>query len=140
MEQKEPVVLLSFTDGTKLSDVTFADIARRRMAKKGQGDTLEVAFPRLTTSKLRNIYGLIMNIYTKINEPDDFERHRPDIQYLKVKMAYEAGRENVVKEFLEKTHLIRALDGVKTYEQFMLYCRYAESLVAFFKFYGGKDN
>jgi CRISPR-associated protein Csm2 len=55
-------------------------------------------------------------------------------------MAYEAGREQVVKEFLNKTYLMIAVDTIKNYEQFLLYCRYAESLVAYFKFYGGEDN
>ena len=31
------------------------------------------------------------------------------------------------------------LDQVHSYDQFILYCRYAESLVAYFKFYGGKE-
>ena len=62
------------------------------------------------------------------------------MQYLRVKMAYEAGRDSAVKEFLEKTHLMETVRHIVTYEQFLLYCRYAESLVAYFKFYGGKDK
>ena len=54
-------------------------------------------------------------------------------------MAYEAGRESAVKSFFEKAHLMGMLDSVLTYDQFLLYCRYAESLVAYFKYYGGKD-
>ena len=50
---------------------------------------------------------------------------RQDLQYLKVKMAYEAGRESAVKSFFEKAHLMGMLDSVLTYDQFLLYCRYA---------------
>lgn len=55
-------------------------------------------------------------------------------------MAYEAGREDAVKGFLEATGLMKAIDELHSYEQFLLFCRYAESLVAYFKFYGGKDQ
>jgi CRISPR-associated protein Csm2 len=81
-----------------------------------------------------------MNIYVKIRTPQEYEDAKPDIQYLKVRMAYEAGREDSVKNFLNNTHLRSLVDGVTSYEQFMLYCRYAEALVAYFKFFGGKDK
>lgn len=106
------------------------------MSAEGRGG---VNFPKLTMTKLRGIYGLIMNVYTRINVPEDFEKYKSEIQYLKVKMAYEAGRELSVKDFLDKTFLMHALDYVTSYDEFVLYCRYAESLVAYFKFYGGKD-
>jgi CRISPR-associated protein Csm2 len=92
-----------------------------------------------TTTKLRGIYAMIMNVYTQINVPEDFDQHLADIQYLKVRMAYECGREPSVKDFLEHTHLMKALNKVTTFDAFMLYCRYAESLVAYFKFFGGRD-
>lgn len=94
----------------------------------------------LTTSKLRRIYSLVMNVYVKVNTPNEYERHMPDIQYLKVRMAYEAGRERSVKDFLAATNLMALVDSVKCFEQFRLYCRYAEALVAYFKFFGGKDS
>jgi CRISPR-associated protein Csm2 len=140
MAQDNPVVLLTFKNGTKLDETNYARFAEQHVRKSGGGGKGELAFPNLTTTKLRSIYSLIMNIYTKVNEPADFEKHKSDIQYLKVKMAYEAGREPVVKDFLSKTHLMITLDHIKTYEQFLLYCRYAESLVAYFKFYGGEDK
>ena len=94
---------------------------------------------KLTTTKLRGIYALIMNVSAKINVPEDYEPHRPDIQYLKVRMAYEAGRESSVKTFLQKTHLMDLVDAVNGFDQFKLYCRYAEALVAYFRFFGGKE-
>ncbi|MDR0501204.1 MAG: type III-A CRISPR-associated protein Csm2 [Coriobacteriales bacterium] len=131
--------LLKFKDDV-LNDETFAEFARVRVIKKNEDNKIVLRFPKLTTTKLRSIYSMIMNLYTAIDNKDDFEKHKPDIQYLKVKMAYEAGREQAVKEFLTDTLLMAALNYVKTYEHFLLYCRYAESLVAYFKFYDGKDN
>ena len=92
-------------------------------------------------SKLRGIYSLITNIHARVNKPEDLEACMSDLQYIKVKMAYESGRERNqdVKEFISQTYLMILLDQIQTYEQFVLYCRYAESLVAYFKFYGGKE-
>ena len=99
----------------------------------------EQDFPGLTTTKLRGIYAHIVNLASRIGSQEEFEKLKGDLQYLKVKMAYEAGRESAVKSFFEKTNLMGMLDSVPTYDRFLLYCRYAESLVAYFKYYGGKD-
>ena len=78
-------------------------------------------------------------MYTRVNTPSDLEESFSDLQYIKVKMAYESGRDSVVKDFISETRLMTLLDQIHSYDQFMLYCRYAESLVAYFKFYGGKE-
>ena len=131
-------VALHLTPKTAISGENYAQVAELivRTAKAKGHDSW---FERLSMSKLRGIYGLITNVYTRVNKPDDLEGNMGDLQYIKVKMAYEAGRETTVKEFLKSTALMNALDNVKTYDQFILYCRYAESLVAYFKFYGGKE-
>mgnify|MGYP000493918128 CR=1 FL=1 len=129
------VELMPVGSGAMLNSENYARIAEGVM-KPRQDDRM---FRLLTTSKLRRIYSFIMNLYTQINAPEDFENRIGDLQYLKVKMAYEAGREQSVRDFLDATQLMNAIDSIKTYDQFMLYCRYAESLVAFFKFYGGKE-
>lgn len=119
----------------KVADVVMKNLSGISAQKNGRD-----SFGGLTTTKLRSMYSLITNVYTRVNSPDDFEKCRSDIQYLKVKMAYESGRQDPVKVFLEASRLMAIVDGVRSYEQFKLYCRYAESLVAYFKFYGGKDN
>ena len=121
--------------GETLTGSNYADVANEIMKRGMQG-----RFQGLSTSKLRSIYGLIMNVYTRVTGPEEFKANEADIQYLKVRMAYESGGERPVREFLDATGLFSALDGVRDYETFVLYCRYAESLVAYFKFYGGKDN
>ena len=60
----------------------------------------------------------------------------------KVKIAYESGREPVVKDFIQRTAFTAAITDVmnqRTRESFLLFARYVESLIAYFKFYGGKD-
>ncbi len=63
-----------------------------------------------------------------------------EVKYLKIKIAYQAGRERTVKEFVEKAQLITKIDeigdSVERYEQF---AKYVEALVAYHKFYGGRD-
>lgn len=127
------VVLVRFTNGTQIDDSNYADLARKKMEKRGED------FPGLTTSKLRNVYAQIVNVYSRVNDAVAFENATSDLQYLKVKMAYAAGRDDAVKAFIDKTYLMAMLDRLETYDQFKLYCRYAESLVAYFKYYGGKD-
>ena len=129
------MVKLEYVQGKYITDenyATFAELLMKGYLAKPDGQ-------KLTTSKLRGIYAMVMNVYTKVNSPEEYQACKSDIQYLKVRMAYEAGREDAVKSFLEKTNLMNVLSKVETYEQFMLYCRYAESLVAYFKFFGGRD-
>jgi len=140
MTHLDPGVRLRLSKGNDITSLNYADAAERAIKSLlDQGGSFGRGRNQLTTTSLRGIYGLIMNVYTDIESAKDFEKHRPDLQYLKVRMAYEAGRKEPVKRFLEKTGLKDAIDSVKSYEQFLLYCRYAESLVAYFKFYGGKE-
>lgn len=132
-EPREPVRIVG-KDQFAVTDEDFAAKAEG-ILERGRDE----GFWKLTTSKLRGIYSLIMNIRTRSNSEAEFDERKGDIQYLKVRMAYEAGRESSVRQFLDATHLMALVDGVGTYEQFKLYCRYAEALVAYFKFFGGKD-
>lgn len=70
--------------------------------------------------------------------PDDLAA---EVKYLKVKIVYQAGREKAVKKFADDAGLIRRIDGIGTsipkYEDF---ARYIEALVAYHKFYGGRDK
>lgn len=134
MHAGNPVVLIGSSSEEPLSDGNYACRAEKIM-----NEYCNEGFKNLTTSKIRGIYSLITNLYTRIDGEESFQKHRSDIQYLKVRMAYEAGRENSVKFFLDKTSLGKAVDDIKDYDTFLLYCRYAESLVAYFKFYGGRD-
>ena len=63
-----------------------------------------------------------------------------EVEFLRVNIAYQAGRDKTVKEFVEKTDLlnmIKKINGnIKAFEEF---CKYVEALVAFHKYYGGKD-
>jgi CRISPR-associated protein Csm2 len=71
-----------------------------------------------------------------------------EVKYLKVKLAYQIGRArpkrqgdvNPVEELAKEAGLMERIDNVKNdmakYDEF---ARFIEALVAFHKFYGGKD-
>ena len=134
-------VSIKLTEKISLTSENYAIFAERIM--QASENNKDGWFASLSTSKIRGIYALIMNVYTRITDEETFEKNKTDLQYIKVKMAYESGRETNkktrVKEFIQGTGLMAALDVITTYDQFILYCRYAESLVAYFKFFGGKE-
>lgn len=140
--QAKPTVSLRISEKHAITDLNFAFFAEQFIAPLDKNtQSRRFAFSQLSMSKLRSIYSLITNIHARVNTPEDLEACMSDLQYIKVKMAYESGRERNkdVKDFISMTHLMDLLDQIQTYEQFVLYCRYAESLVAYFKFYGGRE-
>ena len=104
----------------------------------------------LTTSQIRKFLTAVnrtankVEIYRSQNPqakslPEDMVG---EIQYLQVQLVYQAGRERSVKEFIDKDHanLIARIKAIgNSFEKFEEFCRYVEALVAYHKFYGGKD-
>ena len=97
----------------------------------------------LTTSKIRNILAMVSELY------NDAQRLRAEtlsdeligrVQYLKMRVAYEAGRDDVVRDFVEMAQLLEEIDRIgRKKEQLLLFCHYMEALVAYHKFLGGRD-
>lgn len=113
--------------------------------KDFKGKDKTVLFEGLTTSKLRNLLDYLNHIYTKVyNETDTnlSEDVCDELDYLKVKFAYEAARDKSVALFIQKTHVSQIVDVViknKTKKKFLDYCKYFEALVAYAKFYNKED-
>ncbi len=98
---------------------------------------------KITTNQIRNILALINNINQKINLSGEqlSSSIQNDIQYLLVRIYYNCGKESVVKTFVDKTKLIEALLCVgASKSKWELFSKYMEALVAFHRYYGGKDN
>ena len=99
---------------------------------------------KLTTSKIRNILSMISDIYNvEINRtemtlaPENQNR----IQMIRVRLAYECGREETVKTFVEKAHLLNYIKGIHdSRNEFIRFARYMEALVAYHRFFGGTDQ
>ena len=82
---------------------------------------------------------------------DEFlKRLTAEMQYLQVKLAYQVGREKKdaksqcqigpVEDFVNNAGLISAVKNIgNSIAEFEKFNRYMEALVAYHKFYGGKD-
>lgn len=99
----------------------------------------------VTTSKIRNLLAMTSDIYNEVlnvSEPNLPERLCSRIEYLRVRFIYEAGKdqEGKVKDFVETAKILDVLKEIKgKKDNFLLFAHYMEALVAFHKFYGGKD-
>ncbi len=98
----------------------------------------------LTTSKIRNILSMISDIYNDVRYLPGEELNAEilgRIQYLKLHVVYEAGRERAVKDFIEEADLLSVIDSIgKSKEKFLLFCHYMEALVAYRKYLGKNDQ
>ena len=59
---------------------------------------------------------------------------------MRIRTAYEAGRDPATKVFVEKAHLLQYLKGIGTgREDLIAFAHYMEALVAYHRYYGGKE-
>ena len=97
----------------------------------------------LTTSKIRNLLSMTSALYT------DAQQQREDklstemqsrVQYLRMRVAYDAGRDQTVKSFVVKAELLEQLSAIRDdRKKLLLFCRYMEALVAYHRVHGGQD-
>ena len=98
----------------------------------------------VTTPKIRNLLAMNADIYnqvlTKSSEKLDDEICGR-IEYLRVRFMYECGREPKVKEFVQQAEILEILKEIKQRKKnYLLFSRYMEALIAFHKYYGGKEQ
>ena len=100
----------------------------------------------LTTSQIRNLLSVSADIYNEImNDSVEKDDKLPvelcgRINYLKVRFIYEAGRDPKVRNFVETAEILKILDSIQgRRKNYLLFSRYMEALVAFHRYYGGRD-
>jgi CRISPR-associated protein Csm2 len=119
--------------------------AQAEMVIKELQKALGRRYSQFTTSKIRNILAKVSEIYNDVSLDQD-EVLDGDIQsriaYLKIRLVYECGREpGIIKPFVEKAKLLELLDAIgDSRQRFIDYAHYIEALVAYHRYYGGKDN
>ncbi len=134
--------------------VDRADKVMRALSEEAQKSN---GSKMVTTSQVRKFLTAVNRVNGKIDQfkngnkssasgriPEDLQM---EIKFLKVKLAYQIGRAdsgryraNPVKEFADKSGLIGEIDKIgDSLERYENFARYVEALVAFHKFYGGKD-
>ena len=98
----------------------------------------------VTTSKIRNLLAMVSDIYYDVRNVQGevlSEELIGKINYMKIRFYYEAGREAKVKDLLMTANVFQIIDEIGGKKKnFLLFSRYMEALVAFRKYYGGKDE
>lgn len=129
----------------KISDPDYVVRAEKVIRSIGRPDNRNEGRLRfdLTSTKLRNILTLFNQIYNDVvNTSGDTlpEEIQGQIKYLRVRMVYEAGRENSVRQFVDAAGLLDEVGEVgSSKKKFFELARYMEALVAYRKFLGD-DN
>lgn len=129
-----------------LNEKTYVDQAESvldKLTAKFEKNEKWITPQIVTTSKIRNILSMAADIYDKAlqNKEDKLSDEIVSrIEYLRVRVIYECGREPKVKDFVNSANL---LDYIKMIgndkKKYILFYHYLEALVAFHKFKGGKD-
>lgn len=100
--------------------------------------------PMVTTSKIRNLLAMAADIYNQALDckedvlPDELISR---IDYLRVRFMYEAGREQGVRNLIDKAKLLdimKEIGGNKN--NYILFYHYMEALVAFKRFNNKNDD
>ncbi|MCD8090355.1 MAG: type III-A CRISPR-associated protein Csm2 [Clostridiales bacterium] len=99
---------------------------------------------KITTTKIRGLLSGISDIYNDAVQIEG-DKLTADIirriQYLKVQFIYECGRDRNVEGFIKKSGIISKIDSINgSKERFIDMERYMEALVAYHRYYGGKDE
>ena len=115
----------------KLTYVDQAEAVIGKLTKKKNGDV------KLSTNKIRNLLSLTTELFNMIDKRSGQldEKLQSHVQYVRMRMVYEAGRDEDVKEFCEKSEILEHLKTVgKDVEKLLLVCHYMEALVAYHKY------
>ena len=125
--------------GAKTVDDNYVEEAEKVMTAV-RGD---MKGKNLTTSQLRNLLSLTADIYNQAERCQEEtlpQELKDKIEYLKVRVIYEAGRTESVKALVEYANLLEKLKSVQGKKSaFIRFNRYMEALVAFHRYQGGRD-
>lgn len=125
------------TPHVKLTDQEYVDRA------EGVILSLKRNRVKLTTSKIRNFLSMISSLYDEVKRTTSDKlsaEAMSQIQYIRLHVAYEAGRTEEAKAFVDEADILRHIKDIgDSKAQFMLFCRYMEALVAYHRYHGGKE-
>ena len=127
----------------KIDKLTYVDQAENVIKSLRVKDRNGRYVMRLTTSRIRNILSLVTGIYNRVlheTRNELSEEICEEIQYLRLRIVYEAGKDQDVKNFMNQANILENIQDIgKNRERLLLFCRYMEALVAYHRFYGGRD-
>ncbi len=125
--------------------INLGTITPQELNRRGEALGKELARD-IKTNQIRNIYGAVQHIRVRASRPQpDTEDINRRLIFLKPKLAYASGRQNNLRGLRDV--LVEAIDSVvrsedpqkaqKARDNFFVLM---ESIVAYHKFYGGKDS
>lgn len=127
--------------------VEKAEEAIKSLRKPSRKDPSKMVI-NVTTSQIRKFLTSVNSLKNKIdvykinhlNEDVLSDDLVMEIKFLRVNILYQAKRENAVKEFIEKADIEKHINDIgDSIAKFNEFYKYVEALVAFHKYYGGKD-
>ena len=129
----------------QVNDQNYVDMAEKVIIRiKNKKDRKGRNIPMVTTSKLRNLLTMTADIHNEVMSQTEEKlegRITSRIEYLRVRFLYEAGREDSVRDLVEEAEIIPFLKGINgNRENYLLFSKYMEALVAFHKYHGGREN
>ena len=136
VENREKLVkpVIKFKNSTYVDEAKIVISELKKVNFRVSGDTL-------TTSQLRNLLSFTISIYDEARN-QGIESVLDRIAYLRVQFIYQSGRNAAVRKLVDLTQIdtiIRVIQQNKDEKYLMRLCHYMEALVAFFKYYGGKE-
>lgn len=136
VENREKLVktVIKFKNSTYVDEAKIVISELKKVNFRVSGDTL-------TTSQLRNLLSFTSSIYDEARN-QGIESVLDRIAYLRVQFIYQSGRNAAVRKLVDLAQIdtiIRVIQQNKDEKYLMRLCHYMEALVAFFKYYGGKE-
>ena len=128
-----------------ITEANYVDMAENVIEKlskkkKSNGKSDEM----VTTSKIRNLLSMTSDIYNDVISQSDTmitDEQMSRIEYLRIRVIYESGREKKVKDLVQESKMIEIIKSIgREKKEFLLFNKYMEALVAFHRYYGGNDH
>ncbi|KPQ40456.1 MAG: subtype III-A CRISPR-associated protein Csm2 [Phormidium sp. OSCR] len=91
---------------------------------------------RLETNQVRKFLDAINQLKTELTKDNDFKQIETGVVLLKPKLAYAAARQKAAKPLSQV--MSKAIDKVKTTQDFERLVQFIESIIAYHKAAGGK--
>lgn len=143
-EEAKPNIKITFTDEHYVDEAEEVIKYCQKNHFKALGSRGK---DEVTYSQLRNLLGMTSAIFDATNIAD-LKTVYEKLTYFRIQLVYTAGRNEAMKSFIETSHLLevvkeidqkRADDEKEQRREIIRLCKYMEALVAYFKYYGGKD-
>lgn len=97
----------------------------------------------ITTSKLRNWFSIandIYNVESRSAESKLKAESRMKLVNLRLRIVYDAGKDSKIKDFVTSANLLSYIKGIgSSREQMIRFAQYMEALVAYHKYFGGRE-